>query len=54
MKKYFFGDFFLAKTLMVNKIATVKFLKNLSFGVNIKKNKMYKVNTHKINGVRKI
>ena len=54
MKKYFFSDFLLAKTLIINKIATIKFFKNLSFGVNTKQYKTYKNNTHKINGVRKI
>ena len=43
-----------AKTLIVNKISTIKFLKNLSFGVNFKQHKMYKINTHKTNGARKI
>ena len=39
---------------IVNKIAMIKFLKYLSFGVKFKQHKMYKINTHKINGVRKI
>ena len=49
MKKYFSDDFILAKILIVNKIAILKFLKNLSCGVNFKKYKMYKNNTYKIN-----
>ena len=53
-EKYFSSDFLPAKTLIINKIATIKFFKNLSFGVNFKKHKMYKINTQKINGVRKI
>ena len=47
MKKYFFGDFLLAKTLIVNKIAKIKFLKNLLFEVNFIKYTIYKTNTHK-------
>ena len=54
MKKYFFGDFVLVKALIVNKIAMINFLKDLSFKLNFKQNKMYKINTHKINSVRKI
>ena len=46
MEKYFSGDLLLAKTL--------KFLKNLSFGINFKQHNLYKINTHKINGARKI
>ena len=54
MKKYFSGDILLAKILIVNKIAMIKFFKDLSFGVNFKKYKKHIINTHKINGVRKI
>ena len=53
MKKYFVDDFLLSKK-KVNKIATIKFLKKLSFGVNFKKYKMDKINTLKINGGTKI
>ena len=52
MKKYFSSDFLLVKTLIVNKIAAIKFLKNLRFVANFKQYKVYKINTHKINRVR--
>ena len=48
------SDFLLAKTLIVNEIAKIKLLDNLWFGVNFKQYNMYQINTHKINGVRKI
>ena len=54
-EKYFFGDRFLAKTLRVNKPAMKRFLKNLSFGVDVKlkvPSLTYEIKEHNMSGVR--